>query len=228
MIIADRQSLWPKQKETPLPDWDYRVEYLQSPQYTQGVPYIDTGIIPTTGALFYLDWEPTDTLSRDIHYHGICYCCGTSIYRSCYRIQGWATEAFNCWEGRKGPGQVWPPAILIGTDTHTIFQQDATHLTIWSVSNNRLLCDYPVICYNAGWADTIRLFKLYNGNESLTSYAGSSKIWEFKYEVPDGSFKMHLVPCVKNGIPCMADLITRQFFYNQGTGSFIAGPIIID
>ena len=27
-----------------------------------------------------------------------------------------------------------------------------------------------------------------------------------------------------NGIPCMYDKVTQQFFYNQGTGQFIAGP----
>ena len=29
-----------------------------------------------------------------------------------------------------------------------------------------------------------------------------------------------------NGTPCMYDKVTKQFFYNQGTGQFIAGPII--
>ena len=30
----------------------------------------------------------------------------------------------------------------------------------------------------------------------------------------------------KNGTPCMYDNVTDQFFYNAGTGQFIAGPVI--
>ena len=32
----------------------------------------------------------------------------------------------------------------------------------------------------------------------------------------------------KNGIPCMYDKVTDQFFYNQGTGQFIAGPVVTE
>lgn len=38
---------------------------------------------------------------------------------------------------------------------------------------------------------------------------------------------MDLIPVLdKNGTPCMYDKVSRQFFYNQGTGQFIAGPIV--
>ena len=29
-----------------------------------------------------------------------------------------------------------------------------------------------------------------------------------------------------NGTPCLYDKVTKQFFYNQGTGQFIAGPVV--
>ena len=32
----------------------------------------------------------------------------------------------------------------------------------------------------------------------------------------------------KNGTPCMYDLVEHKFYYNAGTGQFIAGPIITD
>ena len=31
-----------------------------------------------------------------------------------------------------------------------------------------------------------------------------------------------------NGVPCMFDKVTETFFYNQGTGDFIAGPIVAE
>lgn len=35
-----------------------------------------------------------------------------------------------------------------------------------------------------------------------------------------------LRPCLKGNTPCMYDMVTKQYFYNQGTGEFIAGPKI--
>ena len=36
-----------------------------------------------------------------------------------------------------------------------------------------------------------------------------------------------LIPVLdKDGIPCMYDLVEHKFYYNAGTGDFIAGPII--
>ena len=36
-----------------------------------------------------------------------------------------------------------------------------------------------------------------------------------------------LIPVIdSNGVPCMWDKASKQFFYNQGTGDFIAGPTI--
>ena len=45
------------------------------------------------------------------------------------------------------------------------------------------------------------------------------------------SFQMNddinLVPALdSNGRPCMYDVISKQTFYNQGTGEFIAGPVV--
>jgi len=34
----------------------------------------------------------------------------------------------------------------------------------------------------------------------------------------------YIIPVVKNGIPCLYDKIGDEFYYNQGTGDFIAGP----
>ena len=37
----------------------------------------------------------------------------------------------------------------------------------------------------------------------------------------------YLIPCLDtNNTPCMYDTVTGQTFYNQGTGEFIAGPIV--
>ena len=47
------------------------------------------------------------------------------------------------------------------------------------------------------------------------------KIWD------NNSLVRDFIPVLdSNNVPCMYDKVTRQFFYNQGTGQFIAGPVI--
>ena len=55
-----------------------------------------------------------------------------------------------------------------------------------------------------------------------------SKIEFFKiYE--NGVLVQYLIPCLdNNGTPCMYDTVSGKTFYNQGTGEFIAGPIVLE
>jgi hypothetical protein len=51
------------------------------------------------------------------------------------------------------------------------------------------------------------------------------KIYSFEYE--DGGTKLTLIPVLdSNGVACMYDKVSGKFFYNQGTGNFIAGEIL--
>lgn len=38
----------------------------------------------------------------------------------------------------------------------------------------------------------------------------------------------HLRPCLKGNTPCMYDMVTKQYFYNQGTGDFIYNSKVIE
>jgi len=45
----------------------------------------------------------------------------------------------------------------------------------------------------------------------------------------NGTLVRDFIPVIdNNNTPCMFDKVSNQFFYNQGTGSFIAGPVIVD
>lgn len=45
----------------------------------------------------------------------------------------------------------------------------------------------------------------------------------------DGVYKYDFIPVLDpNGTPCMYDKVSHKFFYNSGTGDFIAGPIIAE
>jgi hypothetical protein len=62
-----------------------------------------------------------------------------------------------------------------------------------------------------------------NGNPVAISYFKlySSKIYENYVLVQD------LIPVIdNNGVACMYDNVSKQCFYNQGTGEFVAGPVV--
>ena len=47
------------------------------------------------------------------------------------------------------------------------------------------------------------------------------KLWD------NGDLIYDIIPVLDhNSVPCMYDLVSNQFFYNAGTGDFIAGPVI--
>lgn len=52
------------------------------------------------------------------------------------------------------------------------------------------------------------------------------KIYYFKIYDNDVLVRDFIPVLDHNGSPCMYDKVSKQFFYNSGTGDFIAGPII--
>ena len=69
---------------------------------------------------------------------------------------------------------------------------------------------------------TLYIFKINQSNipvGNLRIY--KSKIWDNDVLVRD------FIPVLdENNIPCMFDKVESKFYYNQGTGDFIAGPIV--
>ena len=56
--------------------------------------------------------------------------------------------------------------------------------------------------------------------------AGKVKIYYFKI-YDNGTLVRDFVPVLdKDSVPCMYDLVEHKFYYNAGTGNFVAGPII--
>lgn len=71
--------------------------------------------------------------------------------------------------------------------------------------------------------NTIHLFCV-NSNGTQAHYI-KGKIFRFTYT--DGTNSIDLIPVIDScGIVCMYDKISETFFYNQGTGEFIAGEIL--
>lgn len=84
---------------------------------------------------------------------------------------------------------------------------------------------YYYMLFNAtDFADEGSLY-LFELQRSSTNRAGKMKIYYFQI-YDNGNLIRDFIPVLDSyGVPCMYDRVTNKFFYNQGTGQFIAGPI---
>lgn len=72
-------------------------------------------------------------------------------------------------------------------------------------------------------SSTIYLFNLNISSQS--SYTSSARIWSYK-QTRNGQELINLIPVLDNNdVACMYDKVSKEFFYNKGTGEFIAGNI---
>lgn len=73
---------------------------------------------------------------------------------------------------------------------------------------------------------SLPLFSLRSSNTFPTSGAFQGKIYYF--QIYENDVLVHdFIPVVdSNDVPCLFDRVTDTFFYNQGTGQFVAGPVV--
>lgn len=64
---------------------------------------------------------------------------------------------------------------------------------------------------------------LFNLNLNNVDYRGLAKIWSYKH-YRNSALICDLIPVLdSDGVACMYDKVSGKFFYNKGTGEFIAG-----
>ena len=88
--------------------------------------------------------------------------------------------------------------------------------------NNELVYSYETTNANSTGVST----KIFSGFNIFTRNA-KGKIYYAKLFDNESNIIWNGIPCLDtNGTPCMYDTVSGQTFYNQGTGEFIAGPIV--
>ena len=70
---------------------------------------------------------------------------------------------------------------------------------------------------------TLKTFEASNSNSNDSADNRMSSYRLYSIYIYDNDILMHnFVPCLdENGTPCLYDLLTKQTFYNQGTGNFL-------
>lgn len=111
----------------------------------------------------------------------------------------------------------------VDSNTGIAYQQSVKHKL--EFDKDYLSIDGGTDTYAVGSTSTFtstRTMYLFWGN-GTSRLKSISRIYDFKiYE--NGNIVMNLIPALDpNGVPCMYDTVSKQPFYNQGTGTFNVG-----
>lgn len=186
------------------------IEYIES----TGTQYIDTGVAPNqdTGIKTKIKISSTDN----------------SVFFGKNRDGGGAFESF-IWDNGSALYFTYAQSNQIirglGLKIDDTLEYD-WNKNIINYSKNDV--EQALVSFSAQPFSNTRTFLLFaehNNNDAVTHMA-SIKMYYF--QIYDNNVLVcDMIPVLDdNGVACMFDKVEKKFYYNQGTGQFIAGPII--
>lgn len=188
-----------------------RVEYLE---LQNAGPVIDTGYIPSN--LTQIKIKVQFTNIEKGYLFGV-YPDGNHESKQSYEFFIWNTATQVYYSGAR-----WIPSkIQAGNIVELDWNKNILRLSINNVvSTNTFAASAFTLPYS------LPLFALRSSNTFPASGAFQGKIYYFQIYDNDVLVR-DMIPVVdSNGVACMYDKVTNEFFYNQGTGDFIAGPVV--
>ncbi len=187
------------------------IEYIES----TGAQYIDTGILTSSNLMSEYKFKLT------VVHNSIKLIFGASRgSRSDYPTdtQLWeeagTINVANC-------GNTKCSITLPDTNIHTIIFNDYSGKILFDNIDKGSFLPYA--------ANNKVIYIGTSNHPSKNSLGGApQKIYTAKFiNKTTNTVIMELMPALdKDNVPCMVDKVTGQFFYNQGTGQFIAGPAL--
>lgn len=185
-----------------------------------GASYIDTGIVPTEYTGAYINSTQTKSLDSVIlgcrtdnantrlflfakSYGAVNI--GRNTYKYLRRDGSFGTEDF--YTTTKNPIEIWSNYLNNRVLRAKYREDDITSVELETLTFTPTLTMY-LGCQN-------------KANEPLNFYKG----YISKCIITEGDAVIQdLRPCINpKGVVCMYDTVTGKYFYNQGTGEFIAG-----
>ena len=170
-----------------------------------GASYIDTGITPTLDMIFYGDY----TLSGANHVAFGCmeFIRSFGIYQGAPRVYYGGLTSVASYYTLKEYNHRYQ--VTLSPDGYIV--KDIT---------SNINIEQPYLHTPNGSSNkTVKVFAEHTNAGVVNHTRG--KIYEFKIWDTEGALIQHLRPCLdEEGIPCMYDEVTKQYFYNKGTGTF--------
>ena len=196
------------------------IEYLES----TGTQYIDTNYTYTNNITTVLLFSRTNTSTND----GIFGYRFTDIPSSEGNMRFFFVYSNGRVGTRFGAGRPETCSTLNSTITLNI----NTRYLLELKPNNAIYLDNTEIAKPCGVYSTNDFGKIYIFAANTQGYASADisylhgKIYYIK--IYDNNILVRdFIPVLdKDGVPCMFDKVEAKFYYNQGTGQFIAGPAL--
>lgn len=184
------------------------IEYLES----TGTQYIDTLSTVVKNTKIKFKYIPT-VITSDNKMYGEWK---TGDYSATYHFVGQYSGFFRLWNYAD-----YPTNILCESDREyniEAFFGDDYYLKINGITTIK---GNKTFIWNN---DNAYLFAGNHNNSPIT--ATRAKLYYFKIWQDDILVRDFIPVLDKDGTPCMFDKVEGKFYYNQGTGQFIAGPVI--
>lgn len=184
-----------------------QLEYIAS----TGTQYIDTGIKLTDEIDFDLEYELTVVDANKWFFGGADHWDKNGIY-----LTNW-NDGYFC-IGTKNSSCVRYSINTNNYTKHKVVYRANDYLsfdgTVSSLSSVTYESSKNCIVFGAFEGRSNRVDKLSQKIYSVTFYSNNLKILDL-VPAKDGS-----------GVVCLYDTVSETFFYNQGTGDFVAGPVV--
>ena len=203
-MILRRRAMYRKLE---LPTGYQRCKFLKK----SGTAYIDTGIIPDKSMDYDVVFDVESTYSGSLYVFG-----SDSSYH----------EGFNLgYDFRNEEGirfckfytlNYYKTYIKLNSGVQYYVQmgenQFAVNSKVISAISGSYVCAYSLILFGTNR----------NGQAMVNdTYCKNLRIYSFTIS-KDGKKIMNLIPALdRNGTPCMYDTVSKQTFYNEGTGEFL-------
>lgn len=187
-----------------------KVEYLES----TGTQYIDTGVIPDSNTGFYLDFTLLDSVDNN----------GKRLLGTSYRNNGdWGGVMISSWNWSAG-GQM---NYMQRSRSYNPGLVTNTRMQISLINRHYQSSTGTNIEFQTGsLSDIYGSIYLLNVNTDMFNSNGSSAII-YSAKIYDGNNEIrNYIPCYRkaDNKPGLYDLVNGEFYTNQGTGEFLAGP----
>lgn len=185
-----------------------RLEYLES----TGKQYINTGYYPNQGTGVKTKLKLLSLNNREAMFFVGSTDSGYSAFESFY----------------------WNNRLHFREDRQTLDLEQLNLGDILEINWNKNTITYyvndnirPQVTINFDNFSSINSLHIMHTNR-ITSLPEMGIIRLYYFQIYDNDVLVRdMIPVLdKNGVPCMYDKVTKQYFYNQGTGNFIAGPVI--
>lgn len=178
------------------------IEYIES----TGTQYINTGISPNQDTRFMMTFMVTRRASSDNYIFGVS---GFS-----FRATGDTSCSIN-WVASK-----WANT---GCALNKKFTVDASN--VWTLYNEDGSVKSKTSWDKTAWSYTAPFYiGAGDTNFSASGYIGGLKIYSAKIWDNDELVRNFIPVLDGNGVACLYDLVSNEYFYNAGTGDFNPGP----